>query len=241
MDGHSKWSNIKRKKGAADQKRAKIFTKIGREIQVAVREGGADPETNTKLKDVIAKARSNNMPNDNIQRSIAKAAGGASNENFEEIQYEGYGASGVAFMVRTLTDNRNRTAGDVRHSFDKFGGNLGTTGCVSFMFEVKGVIVLEKELYEDAEQVMLHALEAGADDIEEEDEAYVITTSPELFHEVVAYLEKENYVFASSTVEPVPENYMSVTDPAAVEQLEKLIDALEENDDVQDVYHNWEQ
>ena len=241
MAGHSS-GTTSNEKGAADAQRAKIFTKLGREIQVAVREGGSDPDSNRKLKDVIAKAKSNNMPNDNIQRSIDKAAGNAGDaDKYEEIQYEGYGAAGVAFMVRTLTDNRNRTAADVRHYFDKFGGNLGTTGCVSFMFSTKGTIVIEKAAQDDAEQVMMDALEAGADDFEEEEEAYIITTAADRFHEVNDYLTDRGYVPADSAVEPVPDTYITVTDADSIEQLEKLIAALEDNDDVQDVFHNWEQ
>lgn len=240
MSGHSKWSNIKRKKGAADAQRAKLFTKIGREIQVAVRAGGPDPEVNRKLKDVVAKAKASNMPNDNIMRSIKKAAGSSDADQFEEIQYEGYGAAGVAFMVRALTDNRNRTAADVRHLFDKFGGNMGTTGCVSFMFSPKGQLIIEAESESDSEQVMLDALESGADDFEEAGEVYVVTTAPEAFDDVVAAMAAKGYVFAEASVSPVPDNYVSVTDAEQAERLEKLIDALEDNDDVQDVYHNWD-
>lgn len=240
MSGHSKWSNIKRKKGAADAQRAKLFTKIGREIQVAVRSGGPDPEVNRKLKDVVAKAKASNMPNDNIMRSIKKAAGSSDADQFEEIQYEGYGAAGVAFMVRALTDNRNRTAADVRHLFDKFGGNMGTTGCVSFMFSPKGQLIIESESYADSEQVMMDALESGADDFQETDDVYVVTADPEVFDDVVAAMADKGYIFAETSVSPVPDNYVAVADPEQAERLEKLIDALEDNDDVQDVYHNWE-
>ncbi|MGI6077551.1 MAG: YebC/PmpR family DNA-binding transcriptional regulator [Fastidiosipilaceae bacterium] len=240
MAGHSKWSNIKRRKGAVDAKRAKIFTKIGREIQVAVRAGGPDPEINSRLKDVIAKARANNMPNDNINRSIKKASGDGSTDQLEDIQYEGYGAGGVAFMVRTLTDNRNRTAADIRHIFDKFGGNLGTTGCVSFMFQNQGQIFLEREKYPDAEEIMMAALEAGAEDIVEEEEVYVVVTAPENYHEVLDQLSVD-YEIASSELGPVPDNTMNISDAETVTQLEKLIDALEDNDDVQDIYHNWDE
>lgn len=241
MSGHSKWNNIKRKKGAADAQRAKLFTKIGREIQVAVRAGGPDPDTNSKLKDVVTKAKANNMPNDNIMRSIKKAAGSAEADNYEEIQYEGYGPGGIAFLVRTLTDNRNRTAADVRHLFDKYGGNMGTTGCVSFMFNTKGQIILEKELYDDAEQVMMDVLEAGAEDVEESEDIYIVTTDPDSYHDVLSALEAAGYVPADASLGPVPDNYMEVKDPEVEIQLEKLVDALEDNDDVQDVYHNWEQ
>ncbi|HHX38316.1 MAG TPA: YebC/PmpR family DNA-binding transcriptional regulator [Clostridiaceae bacterium] len=239
MAGHSKWSNIKRRKGAVDAKRAKIFTKIGREIQVAVREGGPDPETNNRLKDVIAKARANNMPNDNITRSIKRAAGDGSTDRLETIQYEGYGAGGVAFLVNALTDNRNRTAADVRHLFDKYSGNLGTTGCVSFMFQKLGQIFIERDAYPDAEQVMMDALEAGAEDITEEEEGYVVTTTPDSYHDVLEALEAD-YTIASSELGPVPDNTVEIDDPETTALLEKLVDALEDNDDVQDVFHNWD-
>lgn len=193
-----------------------------------------------KLKDVVAKAKASNMPNDNIMRSIKKAAGSSEADQFEEIQYEGYGAAGVAFMVRALTYNRNRTAADVRHLFDKFGGNMGTTGCVSFMFSPKGQLMIETESYADSEQVMMDALESGADDFEEAGEVYVVTTEPEAFDSVAAAMTDKGYVFAEASVSPVPDNYVAVADAEQAEQLEKLIDALEDNDDVQDVYHNWE-
>ena len=240
MSGHSKWNNIKRKKGAADAQRGAIFTKIGREIQVAVRSGGPDPDVNSRLKDVIAKAKSANMPNDNIQRSIKKAAGASESENFEEIVYEGYGPAGVAVMVRTLTDNRNRTAGDVRHLFDRFGGNMGTTGCVSFQFQEKGNILIEKDDELDEEQVMMDALEVGAEDFAEEDEVFVITTTPETYYEVRAALETKGYELADSSLGPVPVTWVEVEDPEAMVKLEKMIDALDSHDDVQDVYHNWD-
>ena len=240
MSGHSKWNNIKRKKGAADAQRGAIFTKIGREIQVAVRSGGPDPDVNSRLKDVIAKAKSANMPNDNIQRSIKKAAGASESDNFEEIVYEGYGPAGVAVMVRTLTDNRNRTAGDVRHLFDRFGGNMGTTGCVSFQFQEKGNILIEKDDELDEEQVMMDALEVGAEDFAEEDEVFVITTTPETYYEVRAALETKGYELADSSLGPVPVTWVEVEDPEAMVKLEKMIDALDSHDDVQDVYHNWD-
>lgn len=240
MSGHSKWNNIKRKKGAADAQRGAIFTKIGREIQVAVRSGGPDPDVNSRLKDVIAKAKSANMPNDNIQRSIKKAAGASESDNFEEIVYEGYGPAGVAVMVRTLTDNRNRTAGDVRHLFDRFGGNMGTTGCVSFQFQDKGNILIEKDDELDEEQIMMDALEVGAEDFAEEDEVFVITTTPETYYDVRAALETKGYELADSSLGPVPVTWVEVEDPEAVVKLEKMIDALDSHDDVQDVYHNWD-
>ncbi len=239
MSGHSKWNNIKRRKGAEDAKRAKIFTKIGREIQVAVRAGGPDPATNNKLSDVVAKAKAANMPNDNIQRSIKRAAGGGEGENYEDVQYEGYGAGGVAVLVKALTDNRNRTAAEVRHAFDKFGGNLGTTGCVAFMFNNKGQLVLERDQYSDADAVMLDAIEAGAEDVEEDENVFVVTTAPENYSAVMKNLSDKGYQFAEAVLEPVPDNYIEVSDPAQREQLETLIDTLEDNDDVQGVYHNW--
>lgn len=240
MAGHSKWSNIKRKKGAADQARAKVFTKLGREIQVAVKSGGPDPASNPRLKDVIAKAKSNNMPNDNINRSIAKASGADSADNYEEITYEGYGPSGVAVIVRTLTDNKNRTAGEVRHAFDKNGGNLGTAGSVSFMFEDKGSIIISKENIEDADALMMEALEAGADDIVNEEEFNLIYTSPVDFDQVKEALESAGYEAEEAVVEPVPNTWVSIDDPEVKKSLRKMLDMLEDSDDVQDVFHNWE-
>ncbi|MDD2214516.1 MAG: YebC/PmpR family DNA-binding transcriptional regulator [Oscillospiraceae bacterium] len=238
MSGHSKWNNIKRKKGAADAERGKVFTKIGREIQVAVKNGGPDPAINGRLKDIIDKAKANNMPNDNIQRSIKKAAGDANSENYEDITYEGYGVGGVAVMVRTLTDNRNRTAGDVRHTFDKFGGNMGTTGCVSFMFEDKGCLIIDGEELEDEDQLMLDAVEAGAEDLKAEDGAFVIYTSVDDFAAVRAALTAKGYDLAEADIEPIPNTYVSLEDPEQQNQLSRMIDMLEDNDDVQDVYHN---
>ena len=242
MSGHSKWNNIKRKKGAADAQRGAIFTKLGREIQVAVKQGGADPEGNSRLKDVIAKAKANNMPNDNILRSIKKASGANDTENFEEIIYEGYGPGGIAVMVRTLTDNRNRTAGDIRHLFDKFGGNMGTTGCVSFQFEEKGSLIISREDFPelDEENVMMDALEAGAEDFAAEEESFEITTSPEDFAEIRGQLEKQRYEFADASVGPVPTVWAKLEDSDMVEKMEKMIDRMEELDDVQEVFHNWE-
>ncbi|NJP39824.1 YebC/PmpR family DNA-binding transcriptional regulator [Oscillospiraceae bacterium HV4-5-C5C] len=238
MSGHSKWNNIKRKKGAADAERGKIFTKIGREIQVAVKNGGPDPAINGRLKDIIDKAKANNMPNDNIQRSIKKAAGDANSENYEDIIYEGYGVGGVAVMVRTLTDNRNRTAGDVRHTFDKFGGNMGTTGCVSFMFEDKGCIIIDGEELEDEDQLMMDAVEAGAEDMKAEDGAFVIYTAVDDFAAVREALSAKGYELAEADIEPIPNTYVSLDDPDQQNQLSRMIDMLEDNDDVQDVYHN---
>ena len=240
MSGHSKWSNIKRKKEKADGARAKIFTKIGRELVVAVKEGGgSDPATNSKLKDCIAKAKANNVPNDNIERIIKKAAGSGDSEKYEAITYEGYGPSGVAVIVESLTDNRNRTAGDLRHYFDKFGGNLGTPGCVSFMFSKKGVLIIEKAgLTED--KVMEDALEAGATDFLADDEAFEIYTEPEDFSAVREALEKSGYEFASAEVEMVPSTYSAIEGEENVIKMQKLLDVLEDNDDVQNVWHNWE-
>lgn len=240
MSGHSKWSNIKRKKEKTDGARAKIFTKIGRELVVAVKEGGgADPAVNSKLKDCIAKAKANNVPNDNIERIIKKAAGTGDANNYEAIVYEGYGPSGIAVIVETLTDNRNRTAGDLRHYFDKFGGNLGTPGCVSFMFSKKGVIVMEKDGL-DEDKVMEDSLEAGAADFLAEDDAFEIYTEPEDFSAVRESLESNGYEFASAEVEMVPSTYTSVDGEENVTKMQKLLDALEDNDDVQNVWHNWE-
>lgn len=241
MSGHSKWSTIKRKKEKTDGARAKVFTKIGRELAVAVREGGgADPSSNSKLRECIAKAKANNVPNDNIERIIKKAAGSTDGSNYESITYEGYGPCGIAVIVETLTDNRNRTAGDVRHYFDKFGGNLGTQGCVSFMFEKKGVIVIEKE-GNDEDKVMEDALESGAEDFNaESDDVFEIYTSPEDFGSVMEQLEAKKYEFVSADVSMVPSNYTKIDDPEAAEKMQKLLDMLEDNDDVQNVYHNWD-
>ncbi len=240
MAGHSKWNNIKRKKGAADAQRAKIFTKIGREIQVAVKSGGPDPETNSRLKDAISKAKAANVPNDNIMRSISKAAGTADGDNFEDILYEGYGPGGIAVMVKTLTENRNRTAGDLRHIFDKYGGNLGTNGCVSFLFEDKGILILNKEDAADEETTMLDALEAGAEDMSDEGEVFEISTSAQDYSAVLAALEAKNYSFLDVSCGPVPLNWTRAEDADQALKLEKMIDLLEEHDDVQEVYHNWE-
>ncbi len=240
MSGHSKWATIKRKKGAIDAKRGKIFTKLGRELMVAVKEGGPDPDSNSKLRDAIAKAKANNMPNDTINRSIKKASGeGGTNEYFEMV-YEGYGPSGIAVIVETLTDNKNRTAGDLRHYFDKNGGNLGQNGCVSFMFDRKGVIVIEKSDLVDEDTLMMDALEAGADDFNVEDECYEILTSVESFSSVREALEKSGYSFVQAEINYIPQTTTALEDEEAVKKMEKLIDMLEENDDVQNVYHTWE-
>lgn len=240
MSGHSKWSNIKRKKEKTDGARAKIFTKIGRELAVAVKEGGgADPAVNSKLKDCIAKAKANNVPNDNIERIIKKAAGSADSEKYEAIVYEGYGPSGVAVIVESLTDNRNRTAADLRHYFDKFGGNLGTPGCVSFMFAKKGVIVIEKA-GKSEDEVMEAALEAGASDFLADEDIFEVYTEPEDFSDVREALESKGFEFASAEVEMVPSTYTSIAEEENRAKMQKLLDALEDNDDVQNVWHNWE-
>lgn len=240
MSGHSKWNNIKRKKGEADAVRGAVFTKIGRELQVAVKNGGPDPETNSRLKDLIVKARNANIPNDNIMRSIKKAAGAGDTESFEEITYEGYGPGGVAVMVRTLSDNRNRTAGDIRHIFDKFGGNMGTTGCVGFMFQEKGVLILDKDAGPDEEVCMMDALEAGAEDFAAGDDVYEVTADPEQYKVVRDALEAKGYSFLDTSLGPVPLTWTELTDPDMIEKMEKLIDKLEEHDDVQEVFHNWD-
>ena len=240
MSGHSKWSTIKRKKGANDAQRAKIFTKIAREIIVAVKAGGPDPDNNSSLKDAIAKARSNNMPNDNINRTIKKAAGDTDTDNYESITYEGYGPAGVAVIVNTLTDNRNRTAADVRHAFDKNGGNMGQTGCVSFMFDQKGVIVIEDEDNEiDEEEVTMDALEAGAEDIDIDDGVIEITTAPDDMGTVRDAL-AEKYTISSAEVSMVPQTMTALEGEEQIKNMTRLLDMLEDNDDVQDVYHNWE-
>ncbi len=240
MSGHSKWSNIKHKKEKSDAQKGKIFTKIGREIAVTVKAGGPDPESNSKLKDVIAKAKANNMPNDTIARSIKKAAGEGGGEDYMEITYEGYGPSGVAVIVEVMTDNKNRTAGEVRHYFDKFGGNLGQTGCVGFMFDQKGVIVIEEQDGVDEETLMMDALDAGAEDFSVEEGCFEILTAPVDFSAVREALEEKGYSFVSAEVEMVPQNYVTLTDENDLLHMEKLIDMLEDNDDVQNVWHNWE-
>ncbi|MDP4120596.1 MAG: YebC/PmpR family DNA-binding transcriptional regulator [Bacillota bacterium] len=242
MSGHSKWSTIKQKKGKNDAARAKIFTKIGRELAVAVREGGsADPSVNSKLKDCIAKAKTNNVPNENIERIIKKASGGGDDTNYEAITYEGYGIGGVAVIVETLTDNRNRTAGDLRHYFDKFGGNMGTPGCVSFMFSKKGVLIIEREDLDASEDtVMEHALEAGASDFQADDDVFEIYTEPEDFSSVHSDLSAKGYTFASAEIEMVPSTYTKLAGEEAVTKMQRLLDMLDDNDDVQNVWHNWE-
>ncbi len=240
MSGHSKWNNIKRKKEKTDGQKAKIFTRMGREISVAIREGGsADPNVNSKLKDAIAKAKANNVPNDNIDRILKKAASEGSGENYEALQYEGYGPCGIAVIVETLTDNRNRTAADLRHYFDKCGGNLGQTGCVSFMFNKKGKLIVEAEGL-DEDKVMEDALEAGASDFAADEDIFEITTEPEDFSAVRDDLEAKGYAFVTAEVQMVPDVLTAIEDPDAIKNMEKLLDMLDDNDDVQDVWHNWD-
>ncbi|CDE24461.1 probable transcriptional regulatory protein Ccel_0181 [Clostridium sp. CAG:440] len=239
MSGHSKWHNIQAKKGKADAARGKIFTKLGRELLIAVKQGGPDPAGNSKLKSVIAKCKAANMPNDTINNAIKKAS--SSNENYEEITYEGYGPNGVAVIVEASTDNKNRTAADVRHVFDKAGGNLGTTGCVSYMFNKKGVIVIEKETCKmDEEELMMLAIESGAEDFEAGEEVYEITTDPSEFTNVCEKLEQNNIEFLEAEVQMVPTTTVSL-DEHGVEKMERLIERLDELDDVSNIYHNWEE
>ncbi|MBC8537650.1 YebC/PmpR family DNA-binding transcriptional regulator [Christensenellaceae bacterium NSJ-63] len=237
MSGHSKWSTIKRKKEKTDAKKGKIFTKIGREIAVAVKQGGPDPDTNSRLRDCIAKAKANNMPNDNIARSIKKASGELGNINYEEITYEGYGANGVAVIVEVLTDNRNRTAADVRHALTKGGGSLGANGCVSWMFDKKGVIEIEDDGSIDEDELMMTAIDAGADDFSSEDGVFTVLTDPAGFSGVREALEKAGYEFLSADIDMVPQNMVEVNAEQA-DSIYKLLDLLEDNDDVQNVYHN---
>lgn len=238
MSGHSKWHNIQAKKGKADAARGKIFTKLGRELLIAVKEGGPDPAGNSKLKNVISKCKAANMPNDTINNAIKKAS--SSNENYEEITYEGYGPNGVAVIVEASTDNKNRTAADVRHVFDRAGGNLGTTGCVSYMFNKKGVIVIDKANCNQSEDdLMMIALDAGAEDFESEEECYTITTAPEDFSKVRESLEAQGIEFLEAEVQMVPTTYVAL-DEKAQERMDKLLDNLDELDDVMNVYHNSE-
>lgn len=242
MSGHSKWNNIKNKKEKSDAQRGKIFTKLGREILVAVKEGGPDPAGNSKLRDVIAKCKANNMPNDNIERSIKKAAGDGNSANYEEITYEGYGPNGVAVMIEAMTDNRNRTAGDVRHILDKFGGNLGTNGSVSWMFDKKGVIVIEKSSTKISEDdLMLEVIEAGAENFESDEEFYEITTTPEDFSTVREYLENKGITYLEAEVKMIPQNYMAIDNDDGKKKMGLIIEKLEELDDVQEIWHNWDE
>lgn len=239
MSGHSKWNNIKRRKGAQDAAKGQIFTKMGKEIQMAVKQGGPDPSSNRALEDAIRKAKSNNMPNDSINRSISKAA---SNDaaDFDEMFYEGYGPGGVAVILRSLTDNRNRTAGEVRHLFDKSGGNLGESGSVGFLFERKGVIILDQERYPDEETVMMEALEAGAEDITMQESFYEVLTAPNEFHQVLTALQDMGYAIEDGSVDYKPLTLTKLEDPEAQEKMEKLLENLEDFEDVNDIWHNWD-
>ena len=239
MSGHSKWANIKRKKEATDSAKAKIFTKIGREMTVVVKEGGPDPANNSKLRDLIAKAKANNVPNDNIERIIKKAAGDSEKNNYEEMVYEGYGPSGVAVIVECLTDNKNRTAGDIRHYFDKFGGNLGTRGCVCFMFSTQGTIIIENN-GADEDKIMEDCMEAGADDFNIENDVIEITCQPSDVHAINEALTAMGYKVLSAETEKVPSSYTTLTDEDAIKKMNLLLEHLEDNDDVQNVYHNWD-
>ena len=242
MSGHSKWSTIKRKKGEKDGARAKVFTKISREILVCIKEtGSADPANNSRLYALVQKAKSNNIPNDNIDRLLKKAAGGAEKNDYEDCVYEGYGPNGVAVIVECLTDNRNRTAGEIRHYFDKFGGNLGQSGCVSYLFEDKGVIVIEKDAKIDEDKLMETALEAGAEDFLTEDDCYEIYTETSDVYAIKDALEAAGYTVLSAEEDKVPSNYITLEGEDDIKHMQLLLDALEDNDDVSDVYHNWEE
>ncbi|HCI73202.1 MAG TPA: YebC/PmpR family DNA-binding transcriptional regulator [Lachnospiraceae bacterium] len=242
MSGHSKFANIKHKKERNDAAKGKIFTIIGREIAIAVKEGGADPNNNSKLRDVIAKAKASNMPNDTIERGIKKAAGNQDAVNYEQVTYEGYGPNGIAIIVDALTDNRNRTSADVRAAFSKGQGNVGTPGCVSFMFDKKGQIIIDKEECSmDADDLMMEALDAGADDFQDEEDSFVIMTDPDAFSAVRESLEQKGIPMASAEVTMIPQTYVSLTDETAIKNLNRILDLLDESDDVQAVYTNLEE
>ena len=243
MSGHSKFANIKHKKEKNDAAKGKIFTKIGKELMVAIKEGGgADPANNSRLRDVIAKAKANNMPNDTIDRGIKKAAGDANSVNYEQVTYEGYGPSGIAIIVEALTDNKNRTASNVRSAFTKGNGNMGNSGCVSYMFDKKGQIIIDKEECEmDADDLMMIALDAGAEDFAEEEDSFEILTDPDDFSVVREALEKEGIPMASAEVTMIPQNYVTLTDENDIKYLNKTLDLLDDDDDVQAVYHNWDE
>ena len=242
MSGHSKFANIKHKKEKNDAAKGKIFTIIGREIAVAVKEGGADPANNSKLRDVIAKAKANNMPNDTIDRGIKKAAGDANSVNYVTVTYEGYGPNGTAIIVDALTDNKNRTASNVRHAFTKGGGNVGTQGCVSFMFDKKGQIIIDKEAYQgDADELMMTAVDDGAEDFAEEEDSFEITTTPEDFSAVREALEAAGIPMASAEVTMIPQTWVELTDENDIKKMNRILDLLDVDDDVQAVYHNWEE
>lgn len=240
MSGHSKFANIKHKKEKNDASKGKIFTKLGREIAVAVKEGGADPASNSRLKDIVAKAKANNMPNDTIDRSIKKAAGDANADNYERVTYEGYGPNGTAIIVECLTDNKNRTASNVRNAFTKGNGNVGTPGCVSFMFDRKGQILVDKEEWEkDADELMMLALDAGAEDFSEEEDSFEIITDPDTFSEVREKLEKAAIPMVQAEVTMIPQTFVDLTDANDIKMMNRTLDLLDEDDDVQEVYHNW--
>lgn len=240
MSGHSKWNNIKRKKEATDAAKGAVFTKMAKEIAVAVKAGGPDPDGNSRLKDVISKAKAANMPNDNIKRAIQKAAGAGEGDDYEEITYEGYGPGGIAVMVRTLTNNRNRTAANVRHVFTKYGGSLGVDGSVSYLFEEKGILLISNEEYDDEDTVMMDALDCGAENFEADEEGYAVETTPETYFEVKEALETKGYEFIDSSCGPVAISPNEVTDEAIITSLEKMMDMFEEDEDVQEVYHTWD-
>ena len=243
MSGHSKWNNIAKRKGANDAKKAKIFTKIGREMAIAIKEGGsANPDFNARLRDCIAKAKANNMPNDTIDRGIKKAAGDANAVNYETITYEGYGPNGVAIIVDTLTDNKNRTAANVRSAFTKGGGNVGTPGCVSYMFDKKGQIIIDKEECEmDPDELMMMALDAGAEDFSEEEDSYEVITAPEDFSAVREALEAAGIPMAEADVTMIPQTWTELTDEESIKKMNRILDLLDDDDDVQAVYHNWDE
>ena len=242
MSGHSKSANIKHKKEKNDAAKGKMFTIIGKEIAVAVKEGGADPDNNSKLRDVIAKAKANNMPNDTIERGIKKAAGNVNAVNYESVTYEGYGPNGTAIIVDALTDNKNRTAANVRNAFTKGGGNVGTQGCVSFMFDKKGQIIIDKEECDmEADELMMIALDAGAEDFSDEEECYEVLTQPEEFSAVREALEAAGVKMTEAEVTMIPQNYVTLTDEEAIKKMNRIIDLLDEDDDVQEVFHNWDE
>ena len=242
MSGHSKFANIKHKKEKNDAAKGKMFTIIGKEIAVAVKEGGADPDNNSKLRDVIAKAKANNMPNDTIERGIKKAAGNVNAVNYESVTYEGYGPNGTAIIVDALTDNKNRTAANVRNAFTKGGGNVGTQGCVSFMFDKKGQIIIDKEECDmEADELMMIALDADAEDFSDEEECYEVLTQPEEFSAVREALEAAGVKMTEAEVTMIPQNYVTLTDEEAIKKMNRIIDLLDEDDDVQEVFHNWDE
>ena len=242
MSGHSKWSNIQRTKGAQDAKRAKVFTKVAREIIVAVKEGGSgDPDNNSRLAAAVAKAKAANMPNDNIKRTIDKALGAGGGDSYESVSYEGYGPGGIAVIVDAMTDNRNRTEAEIRHHFDKYGGKMGASGCVSWSFQRKGVIIIDNENGElDEDSVLTDALEAGADDIETNEGVFEVYAAPDDFADVSGALERAGYVFLSAQVEMIPGSYVALSDPNDIKNMEKMLDLMEDNDDVQNVWHNYD-